>query len=162
MLVRAQEVVTDRHVLRPGWVETDADRIVAVGGGEPPRPADVDLEGSTVVPGFVDTHVHGGGGATFSDGTAEATLAAAALHLAHGTTTQVASLVSAPPETLRRQVEALADQVRDGLLAGIHLEGPWLAPERRGAHEPSALRAPDLAEVDAVLRLAAGTIRMEP
>ena len=160
MLISAHEVVTGQEILRPGWVEIEADRIVAVGGGVPPRAADLDLAGGTVVPGFVDTHVHGGGGASFSDGTTEATRTATALHLRHGTTTLVASLVSAAPDTLRRQVEALSEQVRDGLLDGIHLEGPWLSPARGGAHEPAALRAPDLAEVDSLLRLAGGTIRM--
>jgi N-acetylglucosamine-6-phosphate deacetylase len=72
----------------------------------------------------------------------------------------VASLVSAAPEELLRQVRVLADQVRQGKVAGIHLEGPWLAPGRRGAHEPSALRDPDPAEVDRLLAAGAETIRM--
>jgi N-acetylglucosamine-6-phosphate deacetylase len=160
MLISAHEVVTGHEILRPGWLEVDGDRIVAVGGGTPPAPADVDLGESTVVPGFVDTHVHGGGGATFSDASREATRTAADLHLHHGTTTMIASLVSAAPEALHHQVEVLSGQVRDGLLAGIHLEGPWLSPHRCGAHEPSALREPDPTEIDALLRLAAGTIRM--
>ncbi len=160
MLITAQEVVTGQQVLRPGWLEVSGSRIVAVGGGAPPRPADLDLGEVMVVPGFVDMHVHGGAGATFSDATPEATQTARGLHLAHGTTTLVASLVSAKPETLRHQVAVLSAQVRDGLLEGIHLEGPWLSLRRCGAHEPSALRTPDPDEVDALLRLGAGAIRM--
>ncbi len=160
MLLSAREILTGAEVLRPGWVEVSAGRVVAIGRGVPPRRADVDLPDSTVVPGFVDTHVHGGGGASFSDATTGATRTAASLHLSHGTTTMVASLVSADVADLHRQVEVLSGQVGDGLLAGIHLEGPWLSPRRRGAHEPSALRAPDLAELDALLAAAAGTIRM--
>lgn len=160
MLLIAGEILTGEETLSPGWLEVSAGRVVATGRGAPPRPPDLDLPDSTVVPGFVDTHVHGGGGASFSDATTEATGAAASLHQSHGTTTLVASLVSADVDSLQRQVEALSDQVDDGLLAGIHLEGPWLSPRRCGAHEPSALRAPDLAELDALLAASAGTIRM--
>lgn len=160
MLISADCVVTNQEVLRPGWIEIDDGRIVGLGAGLPPRPADVGPSGLTVVPGFVDTHVHGGGGATFSDATRDATLAAVELHRAHGTTSLVASLVSAPPEEMLRQVDVLASHVHDGLLSGIHLEGPWLSPHRCGAHEPTALRPPELAELDAVRAAGRGTIRM--
>ncbi len=159
-LISAPEVVTGREVLRPGWLEVAAGRVVVVGSGPPPRPADFALDDCTVVPGFVDTHVHGGGGASFTDATLEATRTAVDLHLRHGTTTLVASLVSAGPEALRHQVASLAHHVRDGLLDGIHLEGPWLSPHRCGAHEPTALRAPDPVEVDSLLRVGGDAIRM--
>ncbi|HET6562433.1 MAG TPA: N-acetylglucosamine-6-phosphate deacetylase [Marmoricola sp.] len=135
-------------------------RLVGLGAGSPRRPADVSLGDATVVPGFVDMHVHGGGGGSFSEASAEGTRRAVELHARHGTTTMVASLVSAPPEELLRQVGVLAEQVEEGLVAGIHLEGPWLAPGRRGAHDASALRDPHPAEIDRVLRAGRGTIRM--
>ncbi len=160
-VLRAGRVVTAHQVRRPGWLEVGGGRVLDGGAGEPPRPADVDLgETSTVVPGFVDVHVHGGGGASFSDADAAATRAAVRLHRRHGTTTQIASLVSAAPGDLLRQVAALADQVDDGLLAGVHLEGPWLSLRRCGAHEPSVLRDPDPAEVTALLAAGRGTVRM--
>ena len=118
-----------------------------------PRPA-------TVVPGFVDTHVHGGGGGAFSSAAGAETAAAVDFHLRHGTTTLVASLVTAAPADLIRQLENLTDEVRAGRITGIHLEGPWLAAARCGAHEPSLLRDPDPGEVDAVLAAGAGHIRM--
>jgi N-acetylglucosamine-6-phosphate deacetylase len=160
VLVAAACVVTGGEVLRPGWVEVAGGLVTAVGGGPPPRPADVDAGPVTVVPGFVDTHVHGGGGGAFSDATAEATRTAVGLHRRHGTTSMLASLVSAPAEDLRRQVAVLAEHVEEGSLAGIHLEGPWLSARRGGAHEPSALRDPDPGEVDALLAAGRGTIRM--
>jgi N-acetylglucosamine-6-phosphate deacetylase len=82
------------------------------------------------------------------------------LHLRHGTTTLVASLVTAGPAELVRQVGELVGEVRAGLIAGIHLEGPWLAAERCGAHEPSLLRDPDPGELERVLAVGDGTIRM--
>ena len=70
MLLTAGTVLTGRELLRPGWIEVSGSRITAVGAGGPPSPADRDLPSATVVPGFVDTHVHGGGGASFSGGAA--------------------------------------------------------------------------------------------
>jgi len=160
VIVRAGTVLTGREVLRPGWVETAGSVIVALGSGEPTRPADVDLtDTATVVPGFVDTHVHGGGGASFSGGPAQVA-EAARLHRRHGTTTLLASLVTEAPADLLRQVAELADQVRDGVIDGIHLEGPWLAQSRCGAHDPALLRDPDPTELDRVLGDGRGTIRM--
>src|SRR6185369_10441978 len=97
----------------------------------------------TVVPGFVDTHVHGGGGANFSTASAADTATAAALHRRHGTTTLVASLVTASTDELLRQIKGLAEDVHAGVLAGIHLEGPWLSTKRCGAHQASLMRDPD-------------------
>ena len=158
MLLSAGEVLTGTELLRPGWIEVSGNTIAAVGAGVPPRPADRDLGAATVAPGFVDTHVHGGGGGSFSH--AEQIPTAVGLHRRHGTTTMVASLVTEAPDDLLRQVSDLAEAVSAGLIAGIHLEGPWLAAERCGAHDPALLRDPDPQELDRVLRAGAGTIRM--
>ncbi|HEY7816055.1 MAG TPA: N-acetylglucosamine-6-phosphate deacetylase [Nakamurella sp.] len=160
MLITADIVATGAELLRPGWIEIADGRVLAVGAGTPPRPVDHDLGAATVVPGFVDMHVHGGGGGAFPEATVAASKAAVELHRRHGTTSMIASLVTAHPDELLRQVGVLAEQVRDGLVAGIHLEGPWLSERRCGAHELSALRDPDPAELDRVLAAGRGTIRM--
>ena len=159
MLLTAGTVATGSELLRPGWIEVSGATITAIGAGTPDRPADRDLGAVTVIPGFVDTHVHGGGGASFSGG-ADATATAVALHLRHGTTTLLASLVTESPADLLSQVTVLTDAVHAGLIAGIHLEGPWLAVERCGAHDPALLRDPDPAELRQVLAAGDGTIRM--
>ena len=113
--------------------EVSNGRVDVAGDGAPPRPADRDLGAVTVVPGFVDTHVHGGGGTNFSAAVSSDTATAVDFHRRHGTTTLVASLVTAAPDELLRQVTGLAADVRAGLIDGIHLEGPWLSTLRCGA-----------------------------
>ncbi|WP_053352520.1 N-acetylglucosamine-6-phosphate deacetylase [Leucobacter musarum] len=155
-LLTAARVVTGSAVHAPGWARVSGDRVIAVGSGVPDDDDArllhrVDLGEATIVPGFVDIHVHGGGGSSYpdsgaGDGVTPAKRARAA-HLAHGTTRSMASLVAATPERLLAQVAALAPLVADGELGGIHVEGPWLSAGRAGAHDPAVLRAPDSAEV---------------
>lgn len=160
VVLAAGSVVTPDRVLCPGWVHVRNGRLVAVGEGAPPRPADRELSEGWLLPGFVDVHVHGGGGADLGTARPEDVAAATSLHRAHGTTTMLASLVTAEPATLETAVAALADLVDDGLLAGIHLEGPWLSPERAGAHDPRLLRAPDQVELGRLLSAGRGTVRV--
>lgn len=160
MLLTAETLLTGRELLRPGWIEVSSGRVDAVGAGTPPRSADRDLGTVTVMPGFVDTHVHGGGGTNFSAAVRSDTATAADFHRRHGTTTLVASLVTAAPDELLHQITGLAGDVRAGLIDGIHLEGPWLSTVRCGAHQPALMRDPDAGEIDRVLDAAAGTVRM--
>lgn len=162
-LIHAGAVALNGQICRPGWVRTAGRQIVGCSAGSPPRPADVDLPNSIVVPGFVDMHVHGGGGAAFNDGDAAAAMRAAEFHLRHGTTSLLASLVTAAPAELVSTVDTLAAAIRRGRLgtvAGIHLEGPWLSAARCGAHDRTQLRVPHLGEIDEVLEAASGTITM--
>jgi N-acetylglucosamine-6-phosphate deacetylase len=160
VILTAAQVVTPARILAPGWLHLDGDRIVEVGEGAPPRTPDLDLGAATVVPGFVDLHVHGGGGASFDTGTADAAATVADAHLAHGTTSMAASLVTDTPGRMADAVRELALLVQDGRLAGVHLEGPWLSPRRSGAHQPGALAEPTAAAVEALLDAGDGAVRM--
>lgn len=160
MIVTAAQVVTPARILAPGWLLLDGDRILEVGEGVPPRTADADLGSVTVTPGFVDLHVHGGGGASFDTGTANAADVVAAAHLTHGTTSMAASLVTDTPDRMADAVRELALLVDDGRIAGVHLEGPWLSPRRSGAHQPGALTHPTPAAVDDLLTAGDGAVRM--
>jgi N-acetylglucosamine-6-phosphate deacetylase len=111
------------------------------------------------MPGFVDLHGHGAGGHAYDDGGAEL-VAALGVHRAHGTTRSVISMVTNPLAELReRLAEVAALTATDPLVLGSHLEGPFLAPGRRGAHNPEFLRSPDQATIDELLDAAAGTLR---
>ncbi|WP_117209689.1 N-acetylglucosamine-6-phosphate deacetylase [Allorhizocola rhizosphaerae] len=118
------------------------------------------VESQWVLPGFVDIHNHGGGGHTFTTGDPDSARGAAAFHLGHGTTTLLASLVSSPFEVMREAVTAFAPLVADGVIAGVHFEGPYLSHARCGAQNPSYLRDPDRAELAELIKLAEGSLRM--
>lgn len=157
-------VVTPAAVLDDGAVVLDGDRIAWVGtAGDVPAPWQ-DAVGRTtpdpdtyVLPGLVDLHCHGGGGAGFPDATdAQTVRVAVAEHRRHGTTTLVASLVTAPPEVLRERTVLLAELADAGEIAGIHFEGPFISAERCGAQDPAAIQAPDTALTAELLELAAG------
>jgi len=149
----------DAEVPSAGWIEVDGDRIVATGLGATPRAADEQLAG-LVVPGYVDVHSHGGGGASFVTTDPDQARTALAAHRRHGVTTMVASLVTGSTADLLAQVRCLAGLYRSGEIAGIHLEGPWLAPEYHGAHSTPLLAEPLPAQVAELLDAGEGAVKM--
>ena len=149
----------------PGWVRISGDRIDAAGAAdEPPeQPAHgtiYNCGGRLLAPGFVDMHVHGGGGGSFTSGDPDEAREVARFHRRFGTTTIVASLVTAPIPELTKAIAELAGLVETNELAGLHLEGPYLSRARCGAHNPSYLRKPDIDEVTGLIEAGRGTIKM--
>ncbi|GAA4159873.1 N-acetylglucosamine-6-phosphate deacetylase [Gryllotalpicola daejeonensis] len=119
----------------------------------------IDAHGLHLAPGFIDLHSHGAGGFAFDDG-AYAISKALEVHRAHGTTRSVISLVANPVDELCASLEAIADlAVEDELVLGAHLEGPFLAVERKGAHNPDFLIDPSPAAVERLIAAARGTLR---
>ncbi|GIH05577.1 N-acetylglucosamine-6-phosphate deacetylase [Rhizocola hellebori] len=141
-----------------GWVQVSDGLITQVGTGAAPQPPTLVTDGY-VMPGLVDMHCHGGGGSSFDRG-AEAAEAVARFHLAHGTTSIMASLSTTTRERLLSQVKALAPIVGQSTLVGMHLEGPFLSELRCGAHPPHLLRDPDWEEIAEVLAAGEGAVRM--
>jgi N-acetylglucosamine-6-phosphate deacetylase len=149
-------VVTPEGVLDHGLVRVAAGRIVEVTTDGRPGTG-------WILPGFVDLHVHGGGGNTFTTGDPEQARAVVAYHAGHGTTTLQASLVTASRAATRDAVAALAPLVHEGVLAGVHLEGPYLSAARCGAQNPAHLRDPDPDEIADLLAIGViGTITVAP
>ncbi len=108
----------------------------------------------------MDLHNHGGGGASFSSGTVEDVLRGVRTHRLHGTTTLVASTVTGDLATLAVRAGMLSELAEDGEIAGVHFEGPFISPCRKGAHSEELLREPDPAEVRKLVEAARGQARM--
>lgn len=160
-VVHHARLVSGARAVDDGWllIENDVIRARGEGAGWTEHLAadaaytEIDAGGCAVSPGLVDIHTHGAAGWSF-----EAALAAAAqgddaplaellaAHRSRGTTRLVASLVSAPVAALVASLRVVAEH-RGGMLLGAHLEGPFLAANARGAHDPDALTAPDAAAV---------------
>jgi N-acetylglucosamine-6-phosphate deacetylase len=175
LLFTGGRVVTPHRVITDGWVLARGGRIAAIGEPgervgtvepgervgtvEPSGLTVVDLAGRYLLPGLIDLHVHGGGTATFDEG-ADAVRTAVATHRAHGTTRTMVSLITDAIPDMQAAIAAAAGVAAvDPTILGLHLEGPFLSPRHRGAHDPSKLLAPDPAALDLLLASGGGTVR---
>ncbi|GHJ97646.1 N-acetylglucosamine-6-phosphate deacetylase [Streptomyces sp. NE5-10] len=150
-------VVLPTGIIENGRVIVDGARIA----GSAPEDAPVlDLTGHWLVPGFVDMHNHGGGGASFTSGTVEDVLKGVHTHRLHGTTTVVASFVTGETDFLTARAGLLSELAEQGEIAGLHFEGPFISPCRKGAHDETLLRDPHPAEVLKLIDAARGQARM--
>ena len=152
-----RDVLLVQGDIQPRDVVIDGDRIGAVlphGAADLALPG-IDGEGLYLSHGFIDIHLHGGGGADFMDGTEEAWRAAAALHLRHGTTCITPTTLSATREELLNAFDVFyrcRSDLKDGArMLGLHLEGPYFSPAQAGAQDPSQLRNPDPQECAEIL-----------
>ncbi|MFE9999627.1 N-acetylglucosamine-6-phosphate deacetylase [Streptomyces avermitilis] len=150
-------VVLPTGIVDGGRVIVEGTRIAGASSEDAPV---VDLSGHWLVPGFVDLHNHGGGGASFTSGTAEEVLRGVHTHRLHGTTTVVASTVTGEMDVLAQRAGLLSELAEQGDIAGIHFEGPFISPCRKGAHSEELLRDPDPAEVRKLVDAARGRAKM--
>jgi N-acetylglucosamine-6-phosphate deacetylase len=142
-------------------VVLEAGRIAAI-LPEAELPADIrrdDLQGMLLAPGFIDTQVNGGGGVLFNDAPTVTGIAAiGAAHRRFGTTGFLPTLISDDLEVVDRAMRAVEQGIADGLpgLLGIHVEGPFLNPARRGIHDAGKFRALDESAIELLCSLRAG------
>lgn len=161
LTITADRAVTPGGVIEPARIVVDDTVIRSVESGGPG-----DLHGAWVLPGGVDLHCHGGGGASLMAPDLDEVRTALAFHRARGTTTSLISLVSAPVEVLCGQLERIAGWLDDpatGLaddVAGIHLEGPFLSTVRCGALDPRTAIDATPEAVDRLLAAAGGWLRV--
>src|SRR6266540_3858218 len=165
VVLAGARVVTPAGTLRSGWVAVQGGVIAALGQGLPAADgAPVqDLSGAWLVPGFVDMHVHGGGGAWLASLDPEEVDQAVRFHLGKGTTSMLASIATSPLGSMLRSAAVVAGAAAGPLapaLAGIHLEGPFISRERSGAQDPDAIRDPDPAVMGRLLEACGGWARM--
>lgn len=147
--------VSGRILTEKGWihgaVDIDGGRISAI------REEAGEASGPMIIPGFIDLHCHGGGGADVMDGN-EATRTIARAHARHGTTAMLATTMTAPKGDIERAFDGAAQTIGErcageARVLGIHLEGPFISPDKLGAQPPYTLTA-DLPWVETLLKRA--------
>ena len=162
------EIVTPEGVLSGGAVTIDdSGRIAEVGAGRgvSARSGDIEAPGCVVLPGFLDPHIHGGGGADFMHGTVDAVRQVARTHARFGTTGLLATTLTASGGDTEAAIRAARDVAEAGpgpgeaRVLGVHLEGPYLCAARRGAQPLAWVRPPDPAEMAHWLEIGGGLIR---
>ena len=158
-------VLTPFRAIKNGTVVVEEDKIIGVHEGniDVPEAKEIDAQGQYISPGFIDIHVHGGGGADFMDGTEEAFLTVAELHARFGTTALVPTTLTAEKEDLLHTLDvyekAHQRNTNGAAFLGIHLEGPYFALSQRGAQDPRYIRNPDPAEYEEILNYSSSIVR---
>jgi N-acetylglucosamine-6-phosphate deacetylase len=158
-------VITPARVIPVGTVLVENGKISAVAEGdlEVAGATTIDACGQYISPGFIDIHVHGGGGYDFMDETQEAFVKIAETHARYGTTSMVPTTMSATREAMVKAMEVFESvrlqPVRGARLLGVHIEGPYFAMSQRGAQDPKYIRNPDPAEYLEILDHYKGLVR---
>jgi N-acetylglucosamine-6-phosphate deacetylase len=164
-LLAGGRVVTPDGEQADAWVHVDRGVIVSIGSSRPPVDARVvDLAGAWLLPGYVDLHMHGGGGYSVAS-SLDAMDAAVAFHRGRGTTATLVSLMTASVAELSEQLGWVAELTRRGPtprghVLGSHLEGPFLSSRRCGAQNAAHMIAPDRFVLDRLVAAADGALRM--
>lgn len=158
MIIQASGAVVNGALYGDTWIESSDGVITSVNVGVHSNP-DV-TTGGVLIPGFVDIHCHGGGGHYFSADSPDFISAAIDAHKKTGTTSLVASLVSESIDDLKEQIQRLVPFYNRREIVGIHLEGPYLAHTRCGAHEPTLLIDPTVEQIKELIEIGQGAIKM--
>lgn len=155
--IRATKIVTPERVIENGYILFDSNSgLITEVSDKQDFTTDISVTG-TLIPGFVDIHCHGGGGFSFDD--IENVSKAASFHLKHGTTSLVASLVSAPVAKQIELLQQLAKFVDLDEIAGVHLEGPFLSKAKCGAQNPGVLTTPESKSISQIISAANGNLK---
>jgi len=151
------KLITPQGLVAGGTVIVDGDRIVSVSkeNDDVENAIAIDARGKYVSPGFIDIHVHGGGGYDFMDGTETAFLKIAEVHAQFGTTSMLPTTLTSTKEEMLQTLAAYdvanRNNINGAQFLGMHLEGPYLAMSQRGAQDPRYIRDPDPGEYKDIL-----------
>lgn len=157
LVISNGKVVTPFRIISPASILVREGKIAAVTEGTlvAADAVQIDAGGKFVAPGFIDIHVHGGGGHDFMDGNESAFLKIAEAHAKHGTTAMLPTTLTSEKEglldTLTIYESAIKKNTSGAQFLGMHLEGPYFAMNQRGAQDPRYIRDPDPEEYKAVI-----------
>ena len=158
-------ILTPYRMIKNGTVVITGRQIAQVSERdiETPNAVEIDAKGNYISPGFIDMHIHGGGGYDFMDGTEEAFLKIAETHVRYGTTSMVPTTLTSEKEDLLRTLdlyERAHKKNRNGSqFLGMHLEGPYFSPRQCGAQDPRYIRNPDPEEYEQILAYSSSIAR---
>ena len=143
-LIKNAKIVTASEILERHSLLISDGNIAYIGKEHPCADMEIDADGALLLPGFVDLHCHGGGGYEFMDAGVDEIGKISDFHLAHGTTTMLATTLASSDEELVGALDNLSEFLseRESSIVGAHLEGPWFNPEECGAQNPECIRAP--------------------
>ena len=169
LAVTAGRVMTPDRVILDGVVLVEGPKILEVGSRRAVRFSRDEFQvvghsQQLLAPGFIDVHTHGAMGRDVMEGTDEALEVISRFLAAHGTTSFLATTVTASPIATLQAVEALGSQVDRPLpgarMLGLHLEGPFINPEKRGAHTAKYIRRPSTLIFDQLLACSSHQIKL--
>lgn len=150
-VIKNVNVVTARGVVKDTACVIEDRKILRIGGDLPVCDTLIDGEGGYLLPGFIDLHCHGADGFDFMDASADEMKKIADCHLAHGTTTMIATTLADTPEAVENSLKIFGrhkELYPNSTLAGLHLEGPWFSAEQCGAQPAEYFRNPDPRELE--------------
>lgn len=159
LLIHNGRVITPLRTIDDGAVLIEGGWIRAVGPSGmvevPPGAHTIDARGNYIAPGFIEAHVHGGGGGDVTTGAAEDVIACAIAHARGGVTRLLPTTLTAPVEAIARALEGIEKAQKldypGAKIAGVHLEGPYINPSRAGAQNRRFIKNPDLDELISLL-----------
>jgi N-acetylglucosamine-6-phosphate deacetylase len=152
------KIITPKSILENASLIVLDGKISGIEKGNPniSDALEIDAKGQYISPGFIDIHLHGGGGSDFMDGTPEAFLNIAETHAKYGTTAMFPTTLTAEPEDLVATMEsfeiAKSRNKNGASLLGMHLEGPYFAINQKGAQDPRFIRNPEEAEYKKLIK----------
>lgn len=167
IIINNAKIIAETRVIERGWLQLDAGKILAFDTGEPPSSrvfTHIDATGLILLPGFVDLHVHGGGGYEAMDATPEALRAMSRFFARHGVTSYLPTTWTASHDAIMKALRVIqstiSNQSDGATIIGAHVEGPYISPNRPGAQDPNVIRvankteARELLETDIIQLLA--------
>jgi N-acetylglucosamine-6-phosphate deacetylase len=167
-LIKNAKIYTPHAVMDDSWVVVNAEgKIEQVGEGDIPSSSFarvIDADGLSLIPGFIDVHIHGGNGYSVMDGTYEALSGISTYHAKHGTTSFLATTTTGSRDAILKALSGVSVSMKEGVpgaeIIGIHLEGPYLNLKRCGAQSKEEIRPSTLDELNEFLQAANGQLKL--